>query len=96
MPYVTRDAAGVISAVHRDPAPGAEEFLDWSHEDVRRFVGPGDVGEDVLDYLKTSDIELARVVEDLVDVLVTKRVIAFTDLPLPVREKLERRARARS
>lgn len=96
MPYVTRDSEGLISAVHRSSQPGAEEFVEWGHEDIQQFIGAGGAGDEVLDYLRASDNELTRVVEDLIDVLVSKRIIAFTDLPAPVREKLERRARARS
>ena len=84
-----------------DPLGGqpSEDFAHQCFCEVVLFAGAqgadGD-GSQALDYLKASDIELTRVVEDLVDVLVAKRIIAFTDLPEAVRQKLERRARTRS
>ncbi|HLB06526.1 MAG TPA: hypothetical protein VJN41_02435 [Alphaproteobacteria bacterium] len=38
--------------------------------------------------LGASDSELIRALEDLIDVLIKKDVIAFTDLPEPVQRKL--------
>jgi hypothetical protein len=45
--------------------------------------------------LTQSDIGFIRVREDLVDILVNKNVITFTDLPPKVREKIVNRLDAR-
>ena len=43
--------------------------------------------------LQESDMWLVRVLEDLIDLLIDRDVIRFTDLPLPAQEKLmERRS----
>ena len=43
--------------------------------------------------LQESDMRLVRVLEDLIDLLIDRDVIRFTDLPLPAQEKLmERRS----
>lgn len=41
--------------------------------------------------LGSSDLELIRVIEDLVELLVAKGVINITELPLSAREKLSLR-----
>lgn len=38
--------------------------------------------------LTSSDSEMMRVLEDLVELLVEKRIIQFTELPLPAQKKL--------
>lgn len=43
-----------------------------------------------------SDLAMARVVEDLVDLLIAKGVIRFTDLPEPAQKKLLARSEART
>ncbi len=42
-----------------------------------------------------SDAEYVRVVEDLIQVLIDKRIIKFTDLPSSVQEKTRNRQRIR-
>lgn len=46
--------------------------------------------------LQRTDLEMIRVYEDVVDVLISKRVICLTDLPLAAQEKLLRRKHMRS
>lgn len=49
-----------------------------------------------LSRLKDSDLELIRVLEDLVSVLVERGAIRYTDLPAAAQRKLQARAEARS
>lgn len=46
--------------------------------------------------LLRSDLEMIRVYEDVVDVLISKRIICLTDLPRAAQEKLLRRKHLRS
>jgi hypothetical protein len=46
--------------------------------------------------LAESDLELVRALEDLIYVLIDKRVIAFTDLPPQVTDRLLERRELRS
>ena len=46
--------------------------------------------------LLRSDLEMIRVYEDVVDVLIGKRIICLTDLPRAAQEKLLRRKHLRS
>ena len=44
-----------------------------------------------IDRLNNSDIELIRVIDDLIDLLTDKGVIQFTDLPTAAQHKLMNR-----
>jgi hypothetical protein len=46
--------------------------------------------------LQRSDLDMIRVYEDVVDLLISKRVICLTDLPRAAQEKLLRRKHMRS
>lgn len=85
MPYVTRDATGrIVALAETAPAEGAEE-LPSTHPDVLDFVF---VDVHSSRHFLASDLALIRVVEDLVEVLVRKHVIAMTDLPAAAQDKL--------
>lgn len=93
MRYVARNAHGQICAVYDAPRDDAREALDPSHPDLRTFVGLPD--RPAAGRLHESDLALVRVIEDLVDLLVDKGVILFTELPAPAQEKLLDRGRLR-
>ena len=48
------------------------------------------------DSLSETDIGLARVLEDLIDVLITRGVVQFTDLPQAAQAKLLERRQTRA
>lgn len=79
MPYVLRDSRGQISSVHREPAPGAEP-IDGGAPELREFWAA--TGFPAL------DAGFIRVLEDLVDVLLTRQLINITDLPVEAQHKL--------
>lgn len=54
------------------------------------------VTDEVRDRLYASDLELIRVLEDLIDVLIGKGVIVLTDLPEAAQSKLAERRKLRS
>ena len=89
MPYVKRDEQDRIVAVNLEPGEGLVELQATSPEliEFMRQVGL-EQGT-----LQESDMRLVRVLEDLIDLLIDRDVIRFTDLPLPAQEKLmERRS----
>ena len=47
-------------------------------------------------HLSLTDAGMGRVTEDLIDVLIDRGVIQFTDLPLPAQAKLLERRRSRA
>ena len=95
MPYVVRDPSGRIAEVHATMTERASEELAPDDPALRGFMtGAGDA--DVRGALSSSDLDLIRVIEDLIAVLIDKRVIALTDLPPAAQEKLSGRLRLRS
>jgi hypothetical protein len=93
MPYVKRDPHGRILAVSQEPA---EDFVELSAGDAALQDYLSRLGIE-LSTLQQSDMRLVRVLEDLIDLLIDRDVIRFTDLPLPAQEKLlERRTMRQS
>lgn len=93
MPYVYRDAQGRIAAVYNQPVEGGEE-IDPTDPDLQAFVAEHVPG--MRDEWIQSDLGLSRVIEDLIDVLIQKKVIMFTDLPEGAQKKLLERRGLRS
>jgi len=91
MPWVQRDEEGRIIAVHDKEREGMDELHPLDRE-LQVFLNAGSDLEGVNPDWLRSDLSLSRVLEDLVDVLIEKRVITFTDLPESAQKKLiERR-----
>lgn len=93
MPYVLRNADGSIQAISTDEAMAnlpAWERIGDDAADYLRFL-ESTIAK--VDPFRESDIHLARVLEDLVSVLIERDVIRFTDLPEAARKRLlERQA----
>ena len=85
MPFIRRDAQGAIDSLHRRD-DGAAEFLPDDHPDVRAFLGAGPVAPD--EAFATLDADFIRVIEDVIDTLISKNVINITDLPVEAQTKL--------
>jgi hypothetical protein len=86
MPYVRRDASGLIESLHRQPVAGADEFLAAEHAEVQAFFGRQAAEED--DDFGRLDADFVRVIEDVIDTLIVKNVINITDLPPEAQAKL--------
>jgi len=96
MPYVHRSPNGEVESLHRAATLDAAEFLNAADPDIQRFLTqqaePNAFGR--------LDSEFVRVLEDLIDVLLSKGALRITDLPNAVQAKLlirkERRERGGS
>ncbi len=97
MPYVIRDADDKIVQVFDQPVTGKSEQASINAEDYQRFVDDQTThtAEALRQQLLASDSGMARLVEDLVDVLINKGVIKFTDLPPAAGTKYLERQTAR-
>ena len=95
MPFVVRDAAGKIAEVHMAGSPRAQEQVAPGNPELRRFLTEEN-GAQVQDALDHSDLGLIRVLEDLITLLIDKRIIALTDLPEAAQRKLAYRYSLRS
>jgi len=108
MPFIRRDASGQISALYREQAAEAGDYLPPNHPEVLGFMGmvtppaPSQSSPEPAPSegrggnMVNSDLEMIRVYEDLVDILISKHVVVLTDFPQAAQEKLMRRKRLRS
>jgi FMN phosphatase YigB (HAD superfamily) len=95
MPFVKRDATGRIMALYRERSDEAPEYLAADHPEIAEFADPESARGERSSMLQ-SDLEMIRVYEDLIDVLISKRIVVLTDFPTAAQEKLVRRKRLRS
>lgn len=80
--YAVRDTTGAIVSLASTLQAGSEP-LDAEHPDVLLFLDATDDQGFI-----TSDAQLVRVLEDLIDTLIEKGVIRHTDLPDAAQQKL--------
>lgn len=92
MPYVRRGHGGEIEAVSAVPKEGFAEELSAEAADLRDFLARIEVGRDDL---AGTDQGFIRVLEDLIEVLVARNVIRFTDLPDAAQAKMMQRQQLR-
>ena len=95
MVYVERDAQGRLLRVEQRPFEGAEHIAVES-EELQNWLRVKEEVKQRLESLNSSDLELVRVLEDVIIVLVDRGVIQYTDLPETARKKLDQRAVARA
>ncbi len=87
MPFVHKDAAGKILAVYTDPVDGAQEVAP-DDPALKAFIQQNLPGAGGGNEWMESDLALARVIEDLIEVLIDKKLIMFTDFPAGAQRKL--------
>jgi hypothetical protein len=89
MAYVLKNAQGEVIAVSATENLGdgwalvednSKEYLDFLERSLAKS-----------DPFRESDIHLARVLEDLITLLIERNMIRFTDLPAPAQKRLNDR-----
>lgn len=93
MPFVKRDEQGAVIAVSEERQPGFEEELQSNDPGLLDFM-QNVVGD--ASTLAASDLDLIRVLEDVVELLIGKGVILFTELPEEAQQKIMRRKQMRA
>jgi hypothetical protein len=84
MPYVQRDSEGLIAAVSLVPQEGfAEKVADDDPALLQFLDRVGDAND-----LARTDLEFVRVLEDVLEVLIARNVLLFTELPEPAQAKI--------
>lgn len=96
MPYVRRNADGVITSVSIEEGDQGNEFVADGDSELLNFLSETLDENNPLRFLISSDLDLTRVLEDLIDLLVSRGVVNFTDFPDPAQEKLLQRRKART
>ncbi|MCB1917973.1 MAG: hypothetical protein KDG52_19965 [Rhodocyclaceae bacterium] len=92
MVWVKRGENGVVVSVSLEPDGQHPDPADPADVGVQGFV-QALTGSDTL---AGSDLRLVRVIEDLIDLLIERDVIRFTDLPDAAQEKLMQRRSMRA
>ena len=97
MPYVTRDESGRITGVFEYAEFGTSEEVRSDDPELAAFLAAQGVSspEAIRQLLAESDLRMVRLVDDLIDLLIDKGVISFTDLPPAAGEKYLKRQGAR-
>lgn len=95
MPYVQRSNDGSIMLLLDAPNPEALEHLEPDDPEVLSHLERTVRAEGLKHDLQASDADMARVVEDLIALLIAKGVIDTVELPKAARDKLERRRHLR-
>ncbi|WP_312985461.1 tryptophan synthase subunit beta [Atlantibacter sp.] len=95
MHYIERDATGRIIRVAAAPFAGMTEEQQHTTPEIGEWLKKQDTRTATLLQLQRSDLEMVRVLEDLIEVLMSKGVISITDLPHAAQTKLMSRAQAR-
>lgn len=93
--YVLRDSHNNIIAVSEIELPNYQ-WLDNNNDELAIFLKKHNPSEAQHQDLFKSDAELARVLEDVIDLLTQKGVFQFTELPEAAQDKLLRRKKIRS
>lgn len=86
MVYIKRDTDGHICAVYSQETKGVTEQIDIDHPEFVDFLMRCD-SDLHLKFLQ-SDLQLIRVLEDVINILMDKNIITITDFPQPVIDKL--------
>jgi hypothetical protein len=92
MPFIKRASDGSIVAASREPLAGLDEEISEEELAASGFPGDSAAGRS----LAESDLELVRVIEDLLELLVQKGIILFTELPDSAQRKVLARQQLRS
>lgn len=93
MPFVKRNEQGKITAVSQSENAGFSEEVVAGDEQFVKFMAGLNAVEGSL---HSTDQDFIRVLEDVVELLINKGVILFTDLPASAQEKMMERQRMRS
>lgn len=95
MLYARKDANGKLISISHVQDESHVEPVEPTNPEVKSFLG-GEKYNALLHVLEESDVRLVRVLEDLLDVLIKKEVVLFTDLPPAAQNKLLERRSVRS
>lgn len=94
MLYIKRDSYGNLLQVEAAPFAGMDGELAADSQEAQAWYA-NQTAESSLLQLKQSDLDMIRVLEDLITVLIRKGVVRITDLPEAAQSKLVGRSKAR-
>ncbi|UTW07432.1 tryptophan synthase subunit beta [Pseudomonas benzenivorans] len=95
MVYVQRDERRRILRVEQEPFDSMSQSMPADDPEVQAWLASHALNNRLV-ALQQSDLEMIRVLEDVVSALVSRGVIRYTDLPEAARRKLSQRAETRA
>lgn len=95
MLFVERNRDGAIIAIRKNAITPGQEPASLLDPEVQEFFRASGEIENLSQLLILSDTSIVRVLEDLVDLLIDKKIILFTDLPAAAQDKLSGRKQIR-
>lgn len=93
MPYIKRNASGKVIAISSEPMEGFAQASIEDQDDIAEY-GVELLGREEHDLLKT-DLDFVRVLEDVIELLMSKNLIQFTELPEASQKKMLERKKLR-
>ncbi|MGM0831925.1 MAG: tryptophan synthase subunit beta like protein [Pseudomonadota bacterium] len=93
MLYIKRNAEGEIVMLSKEPSPECNDTINEDSPEVFAFLA-GQTGQSA--QFIASDLAFVRVVEDMLEVLLEKGLLSFTDLPAAAQKKVMERKSLRS
>jgi hypothetical protein len=91
MPFVKRDPKGRIVALFADPNGRETEEICEHDPELARFLTDAHLNGGVLTDWGQSDLSMARVLEDLIGLLIDNGAIRFDQLPEEAQKKILQR-----
>lgn len=91
MVYVQRDSEGKVNAVFLQAQYPGMEQISSQHQDIVDYLKTCGQVEIFNQLLTESDAAITRVIEDLINLLIEKKLITFTELPIDAQNKLQHR-----
>ncbi|CAH6660104.1 tryptophan synthase subunit beta [Pseudocitrobacter vendiensis] len=95
MHFIERDSDGKILRVESSPFHESTEQYEEITAEIAEWLKVNTLRVATLQQLQQSDLDMVRVLEDLIEVLMSKGIISITDLPPAAQSKLLNRAQAR-
>ena len=96
MLFIERDANGAIIAIRQGQMMPGQEPASLLDEEVLNFFKASGELELLSQLLAHSDVSIIRVLEDLIDLLIDRKIILFTELPKEAQEKIQSRKQLRT
>lgn len=89
MPHVQRNEKGDIIALTVDSITENDPPLALDNPEVLRFLaGSNSIAGDHYYEMLAHDLQQIRILEDLIDLLTSKGIILFSELPLAAQQKI--------
>lgn len=89
MLYADRNEDGTITGISTYPTRSDDQPIP--DDELTDFIAESTNNKTLLALIKVLDLGVIRVLEDLVDLLIKKNVILFSELPLDAQQKMAKR-----